>query len=107
MWEQERLLWDALYLLPTLSVTSNGQIRADITDGSFSVNLAVTDIRLYETDYKTPKENLIREINTRIQGGIPVILGVGLTRPWKYPDDTVERHWLQVNNIHLEDNVVW
>jgi hypothetical protein len=42
-----------------------------------------------------------------IDGGTPVILSVGLTRPRKHPDDIVERHWLRVNNLHLKDNVVW
>jgi hypothetical protein len=92
---------------PTLTVTSQGQIRADITDGTFTTNVSVTDLRLCEADHKTPKEKLIREINTRIQDGTPVILSVGLTRPWKHPDDSIERHWLQVNNVHLEDCVVW
>ncbi len=92
---------------PIVSLTSNGHIRANITDGTFTVNLSVTDLRLYEADHKTPKENLIREINARIQDRTPVILSVGLTRPWRHPDDTVERHWLQVNNVHLKDKVVW
>ncbi|HWS82732.1 MAG TPA: hypothetical protein VN207_00575, partial [Ktedonobacteraceae bacterium] len=82
-------------------------IRAVITDGTFTVELSVTDIRLYETDHKTPKENLVQQINTRIQSGTPVIVSVGLTRPWRYPDDRVERHYLQVNNVHLRDNIVW
>ena len=92
---------------PKLSVTRDGRIRADITDGTFTVNLSVTDLRLYEADHKTPKRDLIREINARIQSGTPVILSIGLTRPWKHHDDTVERHWLQVNNFHLRDNLVW
>lgn len=92
---------------PTLSVINNGQIRAEITDGTYTVNLSVTDLRLCEADHKTPKENLIREINARIQSGTPVILSVGLTRPWRHSDDIVERHWLQVNNFHLKDNIIW
>jgi hypothetical protein len=92
---------------PTLLITNNGQIRADITDETFTVNLSVTDIRLYKADHKTPKANLIQQINTRIQSGTPVILSVGLTRPWKHPDDFTKRHWLQVNNFHLKDNLVW
>lgn len=92
---------------PKLSVTRDARIRVDITDGTFTVNLSVTDLRLCEADHKTPKENLIREINARIQCGTPVILSVGLTRPWKHPDDIVERHWLQVNKFHLRDNLVW
>lgn len=87
---------------PRLFVSSYGGIRAVVTDGNFNVDLSVTDIRFCETDHKTPKEQLMRQVNRRMQDGHPVILSVGLTRPWKYRDDTVERHWLQVNNIHFD-----
>ncbi len=87
---------------PRLSVNGYGKIRAIITDGSFNVDLSVTDIRLCEIDHKTPKRELIEKINKRMQDKNPVILSVGLTRPWKHQDDTAERHWLQVNNIHLK-----
>jgi hypothetical protein len=36
-----------------------------------------------------------------------VILSVGLTRPFRKWGDSEERHWLQVNNIHLEDDPLW
>jgi hypothetical protein len=65
-------------------------------------SLSVTDIRLYEADHQTPKENLIKQINRRMQDGNPVILSLGLTRPFRPDDDTVEQHWLQLNNIHLK-----
>lgn len=94
------------FLIPTdapkLFVNSYGSIRAIVSDGTFNIDLSVTDIRLYEADHKTPKENLIMQINKRIQDHNPVILSVGLARPWRQRDDTVERHWLQVNNIHLK-----
>lgn len=53
------------------------------------------------------KEDLIRQINAQIRSGTSVIVSIGLTRPWKYPDDTVERHYLQVNNFHLQVKVMW
>ncbi|MCZ7577863.1 MAG: hypothetical protein M5U18_12745 [Dehalococcoidia bacterium] len=34
----------------------------------------------------------------------PVILGVGLTRPFAPGDGQSERHWLQVNALHLASN---
>jgi hypothetical protein len=87
---------------PRLFVNNYGGIRAVVTDGNFTVDLSVTDIRFCEIDHKTPKEQLIKQVNKRMQDGQPVILSVGLTRPWKQKDETVERHWLQVNNIHFE-----
>lgn len=75
-----------------------------VTDGTFTLDLSVTDIRLCEADHKTPKLDLINQINYRTQRGTPVILSIGLARPWQKPGDSIERHWLQVNNIHLKDN---
>lgn len=87
---------------PRLYVNDYDKIRIDLTDGNFRVDLSVTDIRLCEADHKTPKLNLISQFNARMQRGVPVILSVGLTRAWRQPGDTMERHWLQVNNIHLQ-----
>lgn len=86
---------------PLLSINSYGKLRVAITDGKFDLDLSVTDIRLYEADQKTPKESLIQQINKRMQDGHPVIISLGLTRPFRPYDDSVEQHWLQLNNIHL------
>jgi hypothetical protein len=89
---------------PRLFINSYGKLRATITDGDFDLSLSVTDIRLYEADHQTPNENLIKQINNRMQDGNPVILSLGLTRPFRPDDDTAEQHWLQLNNIHLKYN---
>jgi hypothetical protein len=54
-----------------------------------------------------PRRDLVGQIAARIAKGAGVIVAVGLSRPWQKLDDTVERHWLQVNNIHLEDDPAW
>jgi hypothetical protein len=36
-----------------------------------------------------------------------VILGVGLTRAFQREQNGPGRHWLQVNNIHFEDQPIW
>jgi hypothetical protein len=89
---------------PTLSLDAQGKPRMDVTDGVFTVNLSVTDLRLYQGDHVTPDEAVIAWVAERIQAGVGVILSVGLTRP--YPADN-PKHWLQVNNIHLADDPVW
>src|SRR5262249_38600569 len=38
---------------------------------------------------------------------VGVILSVGLARAFQASGDTARRHWLQVNNLHLEDDPVW
>ena len=92
---------------PRLYVNDYGKIRALIRDGTFTVDLSVTDLRLCDTDQRTPKIALVERIGAEMRSGGRVILSVGLARPWQHPDDTVKRHWLQVNNIHLEDDAVW
>lgn len=90
---------------PHLYISNYGKIRIHVTDGSFSVDLSVTDIRLCETDHRTPKIDLIRQFDARMRKGASVILSIGLARAWKQPGDDKERHWLQVNNIHFMDSI--
>jgi hypothetical protein len=92
---------------PRLYVNNYGKIRACITDGTFTVDLSVTDLRLCDTDHRTPRIALVERIDAQMRSGVRVVLSVGLARPWQHPDDTAERHWLQINNIHLEDGTVW
>ena len=92
---------------PWLYVDHRGTVRMVLEDMTPSVDLSVTDLRLYERDYKTPRRNLVTDVQRRIDAGVEVILSVGLTRPWRKQGDTAERHWLQVNNIHLKDEPLW
>ena len=92
---------------PWLYVDQRGTVRMVLECMTPSADLAVTDLRLYERDHKTPRMDLVTEVQGRIEAGVEVILSVGLTRAWRKRDDTVERHWLQVNNIHLEDDPLW
>ena len=79
------------------------QIRIGFTDGAFDVDVGVTDIRLYGEDHVTPDPEAISAAMTRLGGPDPVILSVGLTRPYTPRDDVAPIHWLQVNNIHFQD----
>lgn len=63
----------------------------------------ITDLRLFEADQKTPRVELVAEINRRLKSGIPAYLMLGLARAWKKPGDDRSRHWLQVNGICLAD----
>lgn len=75
--------------------------------GTDSLYLPVTDLRLYEEDQKTPRAQLVADVDRRIRAGTKVILAVGLARAWKKPGDPEQRHFLQVNNLHLEDEPCW
>jgi hypothetical protein len=80
-----------------------GKIRIHISDGEFNPDLSVTDIRLYKTDQQTVRSRILKSLADRLPK-TSVILAVGLTRPWRKGNDNTERHWLQVNNIHLEED---
>jgi hypothetical protein len=73
----------------------------------WTLDLSVTDLRLCEADNKTVREELLGNLQRRIESGVPVIVSVGLARAFRAQGDTQSRHWLQVNNIHLEDDPVW
>lgn len=92
---------------PSLYVNYRDSIRMVFPWLEPPANLSVTDLRLYDDDHKTPRRALVAEVQERIESGVEVILSVGLTRLWRKQDDTVERHWLQVNNIHLRNNPLW
>ena len=92
---------------PWLYVDHRGTVRMVLDYLMPSVNLAVNDLRLYERDHRTPRRDLVAGMQKRLEAGVEAILSVGLTRPWRKRGDTAERHWLQVNNIHLQDDPLW
>jgi hypothetical protein len=92
---------------PWLYVDHRGTVRMVLDYLIPSVDLSVNDLRLYERDGRTPRRNLVDSVQRRLKAGVEIILSVGLTRPWQKWGDTEERHWLQVNNIHLEDHPLW
>lgn len=92
---------------PWLYVDHRGTVRLVLDYLMPSVDLSVNDLRLYERDHRTPRRTLVQSIQRRLESGVETILSVGLTRPWRKRGDDAERHWLQVNNIHLEDAPIW
>lgn len=92
---------------PALSIDLFGTVRLSLTKGRLRTSLAVTDLRLFEADHHTPRRSAVEHVARRINGGVEVILSVGLSRAWQKPGDTVARHWLQVNNLHLRDDPGW
>jgi hypothetical protein len=92
---------------PWMYVDHRGTVRLVLDYLMPSVDLSVTDLRLYERDGRTPRRNLAQSLQKRLESGVEAILSVGLTRPWQKRGDDAERHWLQINNIHLKDDPLW
>jgi len=92
---------------PWMYVDHRGTVRLVLDYLIPSIDLAVTDLRLYERDGRTPRRELAAGVQRRLKAGVETILSVGLTRPWRKWNDDAERHWLQLNNIHLKDEPLW
>jgi len=69
------------------------------------LDLGITDLRFFQEDFITVKEEIVEKVQARIRTGVGLLLSVGLTRATVPPDKPL--HWLQVNNIHLADEPLW
>jgi ATP-dependent DNA helicase RecQ len=78
------------------------RIRCRVRDRDGECFPPVTDLRLYCADQKTPRLEVIDDLNRRLKAGASAILSVGVTRAMSQ-----DKHWLQVNNLHLSDNPIW
>ena len=82
------------------------RIRIDVWDDEFIIDLGVTDIRLYQDDHVTPNSELVEDVADRMRHCGGIILSVGLGRAYNPQGSSNRFHYLQVNNIHLEENPV-
>jgi hypothetical protein len=88
---------------PTLMTNFLGRPRVTLLEQSTESTISLTDFRFCRSDHRTPRLRLLESVKARLRT-TPFILAVGLTRPYqKSPKDPV-RHWLQLNNIHLQDD---
>jgi hypothetical protein len=94
---------------PLLRLTEGGKIRCLLPSRPANLDLAVTDLRLYsyEGGQYLPRGALVEQVAARLARGVRSILSVGLGRPWQKLDGSAPLHWLQVNNLHLEDDPLW
>lgn len=83
------------------------RVRMRFTDGHFDVDVGVTDIRFYGEDHATADRATVQDMAKHLDRHERVILGVGLTRPFRASPERSAMHWLQVNNIHLVGRVPW
>jgi hypothetical protein len=75
-------------------------VKLALEEDGRKLSVAVTDLRLFEADQRTPDRGEIRRVNAAIDSG-RVLLSVGLSRPFSKPGDGRLRHWLQINNVHV------
>ncbi len=90
--------------LSTALIDNRDRPRISLNDGQFDLSLAITDLRFYEADQTRINRTAFEQAVAWCESGTPIILSVGLTRGW--PKDN-PRHWLQVNNLHFENQPLW
>lgn len=83
------------------------QPRLQFSDGMFDLDLSITDLRFVERNHQTVRRDYFDAAARRLAEGVPVLLSVGLTRPYAGDVDRPPVHWLQVNNLHFEDMPCW
>lgn len=98
-----------VYGTPEISIRGlgpRGGLRLAIADPILGkLDLGITDVRFFQDDFITINEQVVESAQERIDRGVRLLLSVGLTRATVPEDNPI--HWLQVNNIHLEDAPTW
>ena len=96
---------------PQLAVNEQGpgksRLVINLSDGQFDVSAPVVDLRLFEDDFATPDRAAVERVRRRLRISGAVILSVGLTREYAPSPGAAPLHWLQVTNIHLEEDPTW
>jgi hypothetical protein len=81
------------------------RIRFQWQAGEHAFTAPVTDIRLFAADHVTPDEATIGEFADQIAEQPRILVSIGLSRPFRKTADEPPRHWLQINNFHLPDDL--
>jgi hypothetical protein len=85
---------------------SFGKLRVVFSAGELgALSLPLTDLRLYNLESEEIDERRLELLEDRARRNA-VLLSMGLSRPWAR-EGQQPRHWLQVNNVHLDDNPLW
>lgn len=88
---------------PDLEINQFGGLTLRFNDPDKPAYIACTDLRFFEADQQTVRDDAVQDCARRMREQVPVRLMLGVARAWKKPDDDRERHWLQINGVCLED----
>src|SRR5262249_8556895 len=80
------------------------RIRIDDPDLR-ALSLALTDVRLFDLASGAVREGRADLLGDRLSRRAS-LLSVGVGRPWAR-ESGEPRHWLQVNNVHVDSNPLW
>ncbi len=86
-------------------LTDYGNLYVIVDDGEIKAKLRVTDVRFYESDHKTLKQDLVKSVGRRLASDVETYAMLGLARAM-VDSDGGNVHWLQCNGICLADRAV-
>lgn len=86
-----------------LEINPFGRLELRFESAGRTAYAPVNDLRFYEDDQVAFRHEVIEDVSNRLRSGVDTWVMFGLTRPWKTSDDDLEKHWLQVNGLCLED----
>ncbi len=87
-----------------LAANQYGGLQVRLDDVEPQAYIPVTDLRYFEQDQQTVRNDLVDDTNRRLRRGVEPYLMLGLARAFVAQGDEQERHWLQVNGICLSDD---
>lgn len=85
---------------PHFEIDRYRKVSARLNDLQPQAYATVTDVRFFEADQKTVREDRVDDVNRRLASGVEAFLMMGLSRAVGAPGNL---HWLQVNGICLAD----
>jgi len=81
------------------------QIRLAFQDADLEqIELKVNDLRLWEADQSTPRQDRVDALQPLLEG---LAVSVGLSRAYSVPSYQGRWHWLQINNVFPEGDPLW
>jgi hypothetical protein len=93
--------------IPSLEVDDRyGKLQLRFNDPEKPAYFTVTDLQFVEADHVTLRQELIEDVQGRLQRGTGVRIMFGLARAFRAAGDDASRHWLQVNGLCLEDRPI-
>ena len=91
--------------ISSIAVNQRNKIRIGLDFKGQTLFLSLADLRFYNPRL-VPLPDVVETVSKRLRSGVKAILSMGLSRAWGKPGEP-EYHWLQVNNIHMEDDPTW
>jgi hypothetical protein len=91
---------------PQLHSNAWGKLLVELNDPDAPCSLSMTDVRFYENDQKTIKDDVMNDVNSRLSAGVDAFLMLGLARAFVAQGYDRRLHFLQANGLCLVDRAV-